>query len=264
MKFVTGLIAAMVIVAPAPVLAQSAFDGTWKGDVASAQLPSKPWVRSLKDGVYSCECDTPLSVKADGQWHPVTSQSYFDEMRITVVDPRTLKTESRKGGKLVFEGVDTISADGMTNDWSNVDYTAQTGQVVRTKGRDKRAGALPGKGLHMVNGGWVAMIDGYETDSAALTFTFKAVPGGMSLTTATGQSYTAMFGGPAVTMQGDPGNTQITLRKISDTSFEETDSREGKVRSVTTFVASPDGKTLDMTFFNPIQNTTGRYKAIKQ
>ena len=264
MKFATGLIAAMVIVAPAPVLAQSAFDGTWKGDVASAQLPTKPWVRSLKDGVYSCECDTPLSVKADGKFHPVTGQSYFDEMRITIVDNRTLKTESRKGGKLVFEGTDTISADGMANDWSNADYSNPNGQTLRFKGRDKRAGALPAKGLHMVNGGWVATVDGYEADSAALTFTFKSVPGGMSLTTATGQSFTAMFGGPAVTMQGDPGNTQIALRKISDTSFEETDSRDGKVRSVTTYVVSPDGKTLDITQVNPIENTTGRFKAFRQ
>ena len=56
----------------------------------------------------------------------------------------------------------------------------------------------------------------------------------------------------------------MATKKISDTSFEETDSRDGKVRSVTTYVVSPDGKTLDITQVNPIQNTTGRFKAFRQ
>ncbi len=258
------LIAAALIVAAAPASAQSVFDGTWKGDIASAQLPTKPWVRSLKDGVYSCECDTPLSVKADGQLHPVSGQDYFDGMMVKVVDDHHLVTESRKAGKLVYMFTDSISADGMTNEWTQKDYSAPNGVVVDAKGRDKRAGALPPKGAHLITGGWLPTVDGFSTTDAALFVTFKSVPGGMSYSTRTGQSYTALFGGPEVVMQGDPGKTMVKLRKISDTSFEETNSRDGKVRAVYTYVALPDGKTIELTQFNPIQNTTAKFKAIKQ
>ncbi|MBY0520257.1 MAG: hypothetical protein K2P79_07510 [Sphingomonas sp.] len=258
------LIAAAMMVAATPAAAQSVFDGTWKGDIASAQLPTKPWVRSLKGGVYSCECDTPLSVKADGQFHPVSGQSYFDSMMVKVIDDHRLASESRKGGKLVYVSTDSVSADGMTNEWTSKDYSAPNGMVVDAKGRDKRAGALPPKGAHMITGGWLATNDGYSTTDAALYISFKSVPGGITMSTKTGQSYTAMFGGPEVVMQGDPGKTMIKLRKISDTSFEETDSRDGKVRTVYTYVALPDGKTVDVTVFNPIQNTTSKFKAFKQ
>jgi len=257
------LIAAALIVTAAPASAQSAFDGVWKGDIASAQLPTKPFVRSLKGGIYSCECDTPLSVKADGQFHKVTGQAYIDEMMVKAADDRHLVTQSRRGGKLMYTSTEVISADGMTNDWTSKDFSAPNGVVIDAKGRDKRAGALPPKGVHLITGGWLATND-FSTTDAALYISFKSVPGGLSMSTRTGQSYTAMFGGPEVMMAGDPGKTMIKLRKISDTSFEETDSRDGKVRSVYTYTALPDGKTVEVTIFNPIQNTTSKFRAIKQ
>jgi len=256
-------IAAAMIVAAAPASAQNMFDGIWKGDIASVQLPSKPWERSLIDGVYTCKCDTPISVKADGEFHPITGSSYIDSVMVRVVDGFGIVTESRKAGKLVGLSTDKISPDGMTNDWTTKDYSAPNGVVVESSGQDKRAGAVPPKG-HLITGGWVATNDGFKTTDDALYVTLIAVPGGMSLSTKTGQRYIAQFGGAEVVIEGDPGNTLIKLRKINDTSFEETDTRDGKVRSVYTYTAQPGGKTVEVTLFNPIQNTTSTFKMIKQ
>lgn len=249
--------AALVAVA-APAAAESPFDGTWRIDVSSAQLTKKPWVRALKNGVYSCQCDTPLTVKADGQWHKVPNQAYADEMRVEVVDANTLKTESRKGGKLVNNTTETISADGLINNWENTDYSAADGKPVTASGKDKRVGAVPAASLHRINGGWITLTDGLKIDPAGLTMTLKAAPGGISRTLGTGESYTAKFGGPAVPVKGDLGKNMVKITKASATSFKEAWIRDGKVRTIFTYQLGADGKTINATSYNPIQKTTNK------
>jgi hypothetical protein len=86
---------------PGLAMAQSAFDGTWKADVKTAQFPKKPDVYLLQDGMYHCKSCVPMiDVKADGQDQKVLGHPYYDTMSVKVVDDRTIETTTKKDGKL--------------------------------------------------------------------------------------------------------------------------------------------------------------------
>lgn len=257
------LLSAALVAVAAPAAAQSPFDGTFKIDIASAQLPTKPLNRSLKGGVYSCDCDIPLSTPADGQWHKVQGRPLTDEMRVTIIGEEGLRIEGRKAGKPSFTSTDSITGDGTINNWTSTDYSAANGQAVKSAGRDKRVGAVPPKGVHRVNGGWVTVTDGLQVDQAALLVTMKSLPGGLSVTFGTGESYEAKFGGPAVLMRNNPANVSVMLRQISATSFEETQLRDGKPIAINTFVVAPD-MSIGVTSVNPIQKTTTKFKLLRR
>lgn len=254
--------AALAVLA-APAAAQTGFDGTYKVDIGSAQLPDKPLNRALKGGVYHCDCDIPMTVPADGAWHKVTGRPRVDSLRVIVIGDDGLRIEGRQGEKLVYATTDQVSADGMVNNWTNTDFTPVSGEPLKASGQDKRVGAAPAKGLHKINGGWVTSTDGLKVDPAGLTVVMKSVPGGMSVTIGTGETYQAQFGGPAVPITNDAPGTMVRLRQISATSFAEEISRNGKPIALNTFVAAPDG-SIAVTSQNPIQNTKTSYKLIRQ
>lgn len=47
---------------------------------------------------------------ADGVFHKVAGQDYFDEAKVTVVDPMTVRYAYRKGGRQAAESKDSASA----------------------------------------------------------------------------------------------------------------------------------------------------------
>jgi len=256
-------IAAILIAVAAPAAAQSVFDGEWKGDTASAQLSDKPYVRALKAGSYSCtSCDTPFTVKADGQFHPVKGQSYVDEMSV-LADGNVVITKSRKAGKLLYVATETVSADGKSVDWQVVDTSGANGVAVNAKGRDERVGAAAPADAHPITGAWKTVNDGLAVSDSGLVLKM-AVKGDMfTLETRTGQSFTVRFGGPAVAMKGDLGGTTVTARRINATTIEETDHRGGKAAQVYTYTAAPDGKSISVVSYNPIQKSTAKYTMLK-
>lgn len=257
------LLGAALVAVAAPAAAQSPFDGTFKGDVASAQLPTKPLMRSLKNGVYSCSCDIPLTVKADGQWQKMQGHPLADEMRVEIIGEDGLKIEARQAGKPTWIETDKVAPNGMTIAWTYTDFTAANGQPVKSSGIGKRVGALPAKGLHPINGGWVSTTEGANIDQASLTATFKAIPGGMAMTWGTGESYEAKFGGPAVPIKGEASGMTVALRQINATSFQETLARAGKPVVINTYVVAPDMSVM-VTSENPVQKTVTKYKMIRQ
>jgi hypothetical protein len=58
-KTLSGLRACALLLLPAVTLADSPFDGTWKGDLSTATVTAKPDVFLLQDGTYSCKTCTP-------------------------------------------------------------------------------------------------------------------------------------------------------------------------------------------------------------
>src|SRR5947208_2718206 len=83
---------ALALLASTSALAQNAFDGTWKADVGSAQMPKKPDIYMLKDGTYSCKsCVPAITLKADGMDHAVTGHPYYDMQAVKVVDDHTVQ-----------------------------------------------------------------------------------------------------------------------------------------------------------------------------
>ncbi len=256
-------VAASLIAVAAPASAQSVFDGSWKADIASAQMSDKPFVRTLKAGSYTCvSCNTPFTLKADGQFHAVKGQDYADEMSMTV-DGNAVITKSRKGGKLMTVSTETVSADGATIDWQTVDTSSPSGVAVNAKGQDKRVGAAAPAGAHPMSGAWKTVNDGLAVSDSGLVIKLAVKGNVWTMETPTGQSFVATFGGPAVAMKGDVGGTTVTARRISATTIEETDHRGGKAVSVYTYTALADGKTIDVVSYNPIQKSTAKFKMTK-
>lgn len=247
----------------APVFAKSPFDGTWKADIKSTQLEEKPIVLELKNGTYHCRSCTPtaVSVKADGAFHRVGGQPYFDELAVKAVDARTVKMTSKKAGKIVSESTTQIARDGKTAtySWSNV---APDGSSLTGKSWRKRVAAAP-KGAHALAGSW--MTTGYENVSDnGTTVTFRMNGDTLHMSTPAGESYAAQLGGPETDIKGDDGGTKVRVRKLNASTLEETNLRDGKVVGVTTMTINPDGKTMRAVFENKLRGSKMRYTAHKQ
>src|SRR5579863_7947695 len=92
---VCGFLLALLLTAMAA--AQNAFDGTWKLDMKTAQMPTKPDVYLLQDGMYHCKnCVPPIDVKADGTDQKVTGHPYYDTISVKVVDDHTTMETEKK------------------------------------------------------------------------------------------------------------------------------------------------------------------------
>jgi hypothetical protein len=254
---------ALSIMICTPALAESPFDGTWKADVKSTQLEEKPIVLDLKDGTYHCRSCTPaaVTVKADGKFHRVTGQPYYDELAVHTVDDRKVKMTSRKAGKVVGETVTEIAADGSTAtySWSNVapDGSSFTGKALR-----KRVAAAA-KGAHALSGAWTTMAYDDVSENGT-TVSFKVDGDTVHMSTPAGESYVAKFDGPEVPVTGDLGGTKVKVRKLSDTSFEETNIRDGRVVGISTIEIDPSGKKMQAVYEDKLRGSKMRYTAHKQ
>jgi len=256
-----GLLVPLMMAAPA--FAESPFDGTWKVDLGASKLPEKPDVFLLKDGVYECQsCVPAFKVKADGAFHPVSGHPYYDAVSIKVADPHSVVETDRKGAKAVATSTNTVSADGQTLSFSFKDMTAASGAVVTGKGTQARVAKGPA-GSHAISGSWrTTSLTNFSENGLVLTF--KAQGDMLSMSTPTGQSYTARFGGPAVPIKGDTGGTHAAVKKTGPRAFEETDTRGGKTVSVATVSISPDGKTMTAMIEDREHGSHATYKLTKQ
>jgi len=226
-----------------PVAAQSVFDGTWKGDIAASQLSTKPSVFAITKGRYTCStCKPVLDVLADGAFHPVAGNPYYDEMSVTIVDPVTIKRAGRKGGKPAGSSTVTVSADGKTLSNAFTDMTAANGVPVTGTDRSERVAAGPA-GSHATSGSWRATNSGDISDSG-LTFAMAVEGKSVKYSSPTGVTYTATIGGPAAPVTGDPGWTSATVTQPSPNTLVETDFHDGKTLAIYTMTVSPDGKTM--------------------
>jgi hypothetical protein len=235
--------------------AATGIDGTWKADLASVQIDSRPDQYLLKDGKFECPtCTPPLTVAADGAFHAV-KRPYSDK----IVDDHTVVTTAKKGDVVVGTTKYSVSADGKTlttdfTDSSVPNAKPVTGNLTRTRTADAPAGA------HAMSGSW--KVDKYNTMSdEGLVFTFKLDGDTLNLSTPGGVSYAAKVGGPAVPITGDIAGTTATVTKSGD-SYVETDTRDGMVVSVTTFTPGPDGKLHAVTE-NKLDGSTVKYDATK-
>lgn len=254
--------AAMLCVAT-PAVAQSVFDGTWKVDTSTAQFGGKPMVRTLKGGKYSCvSCPEPWTIAADGAFHAIKGDPYTDDVSVTVIDPMTVKFSYRKAGKSIGDETWTVSPDKTVVTMKGVDTGSGDGTPVTYETQQVRVAPAPA-GAHAVSGSWQGKPGATVSDSG-LMVTFKTTGDNISMTYPTGESVTARFGGPAVAMTNDPGNTMVKFVRTGPSSFVSTMMREGKVASVTTVTIKPDGRTLDYSNDNKRNGSTARFTATKQ
>ena len=243
--------------------AQSPFDGTWKVNLNNVDFAKKPDVYLLQNGMYSCKsCTPPYTVKADGKDQPITGHAYVDSVAIQVVNDHTIKETDKKGGKLVGTSTVTVSPDGKTAEVEFSDASnTNGGPPVTGKGTSELVAKGPA-GSHAVSGSWRMTKISSMSDNG-LIYIYKTKGDELSMSSKTGQSYTAKFGGPDAPMKGDPGVTSVSVKRMGNT-FEETDKRNGKVIGVLKLTVKPDGKTAQASYTDMLQNRTNSFEMVKQ
>jgi hypothetical protein len=240
-------------------LAQSPFDGTWKTNMAQSKFSPKPNVFYLSQGWYHCvSCSPTIDVQADGQDHAVTGQPY-DTLSVTQVDSNTIALTAKKNGKVDFEQTRSVSADGKTLTIKSTSHPMNSDQTVVTDVTAKLVGIAP-SGVHATSGSW--QIDKVKQTDNGLTTTYKTSGDEFTMTTPTGESYTAKFDGNDYPVKGAYTYDAVSLKKIDPHTIEETDKRGGTVVEVSKMTVS--GKTMKVEATNKLTDRTSTYVATKQ
>jgi hypothetical protein len=239
--------------------AQSPFDGTWKVNATHA-LSQKPDTFVLQKGEYTCStCIPRIAVKADGNDQKVSGAKEYDSLAVKPVNDKAVQFTRKKDGKVVSESTDTVSPDGKTLTSEFKEYRSQgqpfTGKYIMTR-------VSPGPaGSHAISGSWkAAKVE--DVSENALTFTLKGTPDGLSMKSGTGESYDAKFDGKDYPLKGDRADRTISLKKVNDTTIEETVKQDGKPFAVNRITV--EGKTLKFLSKDPRRGTTTSFTADKQ
>lgn len=238
--------------------AQSPFDGTWKTNMAQTKFSPKPNVFYISQGWYHCiSCNPAFDAKADGTDQAVTGQTY-DTISVKEVDPNSIAVTTKKGGKVVVEQTRAVSADGKTLTVAVNSHPENSDQTVTATSTAKRVGVKP-SGVHATSGQW-QIVKVVESDNG-LTTTYKSTADGLTMSSPTGESYTAKFDGTDSSVNGAYGYDTVSLKKINDHTLEETEKRNGNVVEVNTITVS--GKTMKVSSENKLTGRTNTYTATK-
>ena len=215
----------------------ASIDGTWKTDLSTLQLQTKPDQLLILAGQFSCPtCTPPLAVPADGLMHPV-NRPYADHVSIKVVDDRTVTRTDQKNAKTTGTTQYSVSPDGNR---LTITFEDDTGsKPVKGSVTEARVAPVPA-GAHKISGSWQPQKYNNVSDEG-LTVTFQLEDSTLRMTAPTGQSYKAKLDGTETPIKGDMAGTTASVTKSGD-SFIETDKRGGKVVSVTTMTPGSDGK----------------------
>jgi hypothetical protein len=263
MKKIILCAASASLLLPIMVMAQSAFDGTWKTDLSNIKLPEKPDKYLLSNGVYHCETCVPVvMVKADGQDHSVTGHPYYDSVNIKVLDDHTVQEIDKKGGKTVTSSTTKVSADGTKATFEFSDSSNSNAAPVVGKGEIAQVEKGPA-GSHAISGSWRTTKVENVSDNG-LTTTYALEGSTFKMSAPTGQSYAAPLDGTDSPFTGDPGVTSVSLKRIDKNTIEESDKRAGKVISVARMTVAADGKTMMVAWKDLLHGTSGSYSNVKQ
>lgn len=241
----------------AATTAGNSIAGTWRGDPATAQSENSISDYTLIDGEFTCNsCIPSYSTMADGQWKPMDRPGY-DEMMVTVVDDKTVKSAVRLKGRELGNSTWTVSNDGstLTQSFVNLDADETTeGSVSMSRTADAPAGA------HAMSGGWQLAEYG-EISEAALLFTYT-LEGDTLSAKSNAESWSATLGGDAVPIKGNNAGTTVKVEKVGDSMYRETFTLDGEVVSISEVTI--DGDTMNVVSTDPRDKSVFRYTATRQ
>lgn len=255
-----GVLALLFV--PFVAMAQSPFDGTWKIDPSSTQWPTKADVYLLQNGMYDCKtCVPPIHIKADGTDQKVTGDPYSDSRSVKAIDDHNVEMTFKKDGKVVGSEKHAVSSDGnmLTANWTysgNPSGGTQSGTVAA-----RRVANAP-TGANLISGSW--RTEKADVSAETLTYTFKVNGNELTMTNATGMSYTAKLDGTDAPVKGDPGVTSVSVKMLGKDTMEEDFKRDGKVISTVKSTVSADGKTLKVIGDDKLEGTTTKFVSHKQ
>lgn len=259
---VSGLAVVIAAAVCAPAFAQSAFTGTWKIDIDSYQLPDKPIVRTVANGIYEClSCAPPYKLPADGRFHPIAGYDEWDEASVEVVDARTVRAVFRRGGRVVSSYDMTVSPDGQSLISSRLFTGVDGAEPIRSEMRQTRVAPAP-PGSHPVSGSWRRAAVAAASESAR-TATVRREGDRFEAIYPSGEAFTATLGGPPVPLRGASGVT-VTAEAAGERTIIVTNLRGDRVLSVETWTVTPDGRTLELAVDNRETGGTTRFRLTKQ
>jgi len=248
----------------ARAVAQSPFDGTWKGDVDDSQTSTRPRYNFLlQEGIYHCTtCDPPVEVKADGRDHKITGDPCFDSVSVGVLDALTTSETYKKNGTTMRTTKVTVSPDGntATREWTescNVNRDVVAGKDLLTRVQHGPPGS------HAMSGSW-RLTKRMSRSENALIATLKLEGDTFSFSDPAGQGYAAKLDGTEAPIKGSLSNTLVSVKQIDQQTIQETDTRDGKVVEVIRFTVSADGKTLTISMENKANGSVSQFIARKQ
>lgn len=130
------------------------------------------------------------------------------------------------------------------------------------KGEETRVAKGP-TGSNAISGSW--RMSKMETISEnGITWNYKVNGDELTMTTPTGQSYTAKMDGSQTPFKGDPGVNMVSVKMMGKSTLEETDYRDGKAISVAKSMVSPDGKSMKIMVDDKLHGTKSEFTATKQ
>jgi hypothetical protein len=97
-----------------------------------------------------------------------------------------------------------------------------------------------------------------------LLTTYKTNGDEITMTSPTGESFTAKFDGNDYPVRGSYGWDAVSLKKINSNTIEETDKRDGTVTDLTTMTVSANGKTMSAVDTSKLTGRVSTYIATKQ
>jgi hypothetical protein len=252
----------VILLLPILAWAQSPFDGTWKINVDSTRISEKPDTMLLQNGIYQCPtCDPKVNIKADGTDRPVPGSTGFDTIAVKVIDNKTVEITTKKSGRVVQSEKIIVSADGerSTNE-ANV-YPGSSKEPLAFKIAYMRVAAGPSES-HAISGTWRMQKVG--APEKELIITYKSTPNGLMMSSAFAEAFDAKFDGKDYPVSGLNAGQTVSLKKVTERSFDETRKRDGKILQVIHTTVSTNGKTLTVRSESKITGATATYTATKQ
>ncbi|PTR29937.1 hypothetical protein C8J98_10769 [Luteibacter sp. OK325] len=232
-----GVLLALLL--PFQVMAQNAFEGTWKVDINKVKASNKPLVVTLKGDEYTCNCTPPIKIKADGVDHAVTGHLSFDSDSVKIVDDHTIVDTVKKDGAVVNTRTTTVAPDGKTATFESINNRPSGATTVKGTLTRVKPGAA---GSHAIAGSWLTSSYQSATESM-MSYTYKIDGDAITMTNPQGESYTAKLDGKPVPYKGDPDTDTIAVKMVGN-ALQETTMKGDKETSVAKMTVSPDGKTM--------------------
>ncbi len=253
-----------MLLLPISIHAQGPFDGVWRVKLDSVQLPQRPDSYLLADGRFRClSCvETKTDVEADGQDHPVAGSHYADTANVRIVDPHTVEVTYKLKGRTTSEDKYVVSPDGNTLTDDSTYYPEASSEAQHETDVYTRVGQAPA-GSHALSGEWRQTKIESVSDNG-LTVTLQETSNGMKMSFTTGEGWDAKFDGKEYPMEKDPGHTMVSLKRIDSQTFEQTDTRDGKIVGHARYELLPDGKSLKYSYHDERTGTDTTGIALKQ
>lgn len=231
---------------PGLLAAQSPFDGTWVAKLDAAQLPKRPEVYSLRNGVYECESCVPrIKANADGKDYPIAGSPYFSTISVHVVDNHSVEITEKLKDKVVYKEVDQVSTDGNILREDDADFAAPNGDAVVAEETFQRIGTASA-GTNAITGTWHAQKIKFDSKNGAIV-TYHSTAQGLAASNPGGEGYEAKFDGKEYPVMGDPAHSTVSLKRVDERTIVETDRQDGRVHYTVRMTVSRDGKTMTVT-----------------